>query len=371
MSANTETTSQDVPAVSSQGAEPASKPKEKTFVELTALDIVPSRPNYSHEFDVEKPSPIADRGFDVRRYRLPKGSVEPRPEPAAEPAAPDPEFDTAGSSRLIAIVGKRRRKPSDKGQKPKKKARSVVRTLRDESESDFLIQRDGEGPSVASFLEEEATIPPFPTAEEGPSVPAPYTGGEEVLFPTPLRSIEFIDISSDASPEEIPLQRPRRSGPSLNIEAEQRAESAPDTDAPTDTCLLPSGDPTATFEAPASTETVGASPSSNIEAEQRAESAPDTEAPMDTCPLPGGDPTTTSEAPAFTETVGASPTSPTPVPRSDNLDDMFSDTPPATKEVFGFGHLPIPRVTRPASRSTKKGARNNLVAILVVTVPED
>ncbi|XP_059315819.1 uncharacterized protein LOC132066534 [Lycium ferocissimum] len=137
MSVNTETTSQDVPSVSSQGTEPTSQPKGKTAVEPTALDIVPSKPNYNKEFEVEKPSPVDDRGFDVRR--LPKGSVEPRPEPAVEPTAPALEFDSASTSRIIAAA--KRRKPSDKGQKPKKRARNVIRTLRDETEPDFIVRR--------------------------------------------------------------------------------------------------------------------------------------------------------------------------------------------------------------------------------------
>ncbi|XP_059292225.1 uncharacterized protein LOC132045670 [Lycium ferocissimum] len=103
---------------------------------------------------------------------------------------------------------------------------------------------------------------------------------------------------------------------------------------------------------------------------------------MDTSPLPGGDPAATSEAPASTETAGVAPTS--PAPRSDNLDDMFSDTPPATGEAVGFGHLPIPRVTRAASRATETGSRDSLVRVFpapsveprrtrsaMVTVPED
>ncbi|XP_059315822.1 F-box/kelch-repeat protein At3g06240-like [Lycium ferocissimum] len=79
----------------------------------------------------------------------------------------------------------------------------------------------------------------------------------------------------DASPKEAPLKRPRRSGPSSDIEAEQRAESAPDT-----------------------------------------------EATMATSPLPDGDQATTSEAPAYTEAAGAVPASPNPAPKSDNLDEI-------------------------------------------------
>ncbi|XP_059281332.1 uncharacterized protein LOC132035026 [Lycium ferocissimum] len=239
MSANTETTSQDVPSVSSQGAEPTSQPKGKTAVEPTALDIVPNKPNYNKEFEVEKPSPVADRGVGV-------------------------------------------------------------------------------APSVESVPEEEASVPPFPSAGEGPSAPALHTGGEEVLYPTPLRSIEYVDISGDASSEETPLQRTRRAGLDSTAEAEQRVEPVPET-----------------------------------------------EAPQDTGSLPAGDPASTSEAPAPTEAAGAVPASPTPASRSDNFDDMFSDTPPATGEAAGFGHLPIPRVTRAASRSTETGSRDSLSVVLV------
>ncbi|XP_059290277.1 uncharacterized protein LOC132043826 [Lycium ferocissimum] len=250
---------------------------------------------------------------------LPKGSVEPKPEPTAEPAIPASEFDTARASRLIVAAEKRQRKPSAKGQK-KKRPRSDVWTLRDESESDIIIRRVGAGPFIASVPEEETTILPSSTAEEGTSIPTPNTGGEEdVLFPIPLRSIEFIDISGDASPEVAPLvKRPRRSGPSSDTEADQRAESAPDN-----------------------------------------------EAIMVTSPLPGGDQATTSEAPVSTEAAGAVPISPTPTSRSDNLEDMFSDIPSATREASGFGHLPIPRATRAASRSTKTGARDSLSVVLV------
>ncbi|XP_060182207.1 uncharacterized protein LOC132611860 [Lycium barbarum] len=192
---------------------------------------------------------------------LPRGSVVPRPEPAAEPAVSAPEFDSAGTSCIIAAANKRRRKPSDKGQKSKKR--------------------------------EEASVPPFPSAGKGPSALALHTG--------------------DDSSEETPLQRTGRSGLDLTAEAEQRAEPVPET-----------------------------------------------EAPLDTSSLPAGDPATTSEAPAPTEAVGAVLASTSPASRSDNFDDMFSDTPPATGESAGFGHLLIPRVTRAASRATDTGSRDSL-----------
>ncbi|XP_060203344.1 uncharacterized protein LOC132631686 [Lycium barbarum] len=63
---------------------------------------------------------------------------------------------------------------------------------------------------------------------------------------------------------------------------------------------------------------------------------------------------------------------------------MFLDTPPATGEAAGFGHLPIPQVTRAAGRATETGSRDSLVRIfpapnveprrtksVMVTVPED
>ncbi|XP_059310653.1 uncharacterized protein LOC132062010 [Lycium ferocissimum] len=63
---------------------------------------------------------------------------------------------------------------------------------------------------------------------------------------------------------------------------------------------------------------------------------------------------------------------------------MFVDTPPATTEASGLGHLPIPRATRRPTRSTESGSRSRLVDIFsapsaeprrarstMVTVPED
>ncbi|XP_060202848.1 uncharacterized protein LOC132631271 [Lycium barbarum] len=202
---------------------------------------------------------------------LPKGSVVPRPETAAEQVAPVPKFDLAGTSRIIVATNKRRRKPLEKGQKPKKRARSVVQTPRDEVEPDLIIRRVGVAPSVESVPEEEATVPPFPSVGEGPSAPALHTG--------------------DVSSEETPLQRTRRSGLDSTAEAEQGAEPISDTEALVDTGSLPAGDPAAT-----------------------------------------------SEAPDPTEAAGAAPASPTPAPMSDNFDDMFSDTPPATREASGSGN---------------------------------
>ncbi|XP_060182149.1 uncharacterized protein LOC132611793 [Lycium barbarum] len=171
--------------------------------------------------------------FNLNFACLPKGSVEPRPEPAAEPTAPVPEFDSAG----------------------------------------------------------------------------------------------------DASSKETPLKRTKRSGHAPTAEVEQRDEPVPETEAPLDTGSLPAGDPASTSEAPAPTEAAGVVPA--------------------------------SEAPAPAETTGAVPASPTPASRSDNFDDMFSDTPPTIGEAFAFGNLPIPRVTRAASRSTDTGARDSLSVVLV------
>ncbi|XP_060178857.1 uncharacterized protein LOC132609049 [Lycium barbarum] len=63
---------------------------------------------------------------------------------------------------------------------------------------------------------------------------------------------------------------------------------------------------------------------------------------------------------------------------------MFSDTPPATGEAAGFGHLPIPLATRAASRTTETRARDSLVRVFpapsmeprrtrsaVIIIPED
>ncbi|XP_059289394.1 uncharacterized protein LOC132042906 [Lycium ferocissimum] len=290
------------------------------FVRVRTSDIIP-----------EEYMPFPEKWND---NRLPKGSVQPRPGTAAEQAAPTPAFDSAGSSRIIAAAQKRR-KPSDKGDKPRKRARRVVRSLRDEEESDVIIRRVGVAPTFESVPEEEIAVPP-PSTEEAPSASTQLPGGEEILYATPLRSIEFIDITGEASSEEIPLQRPRRSGPESTAETGTRTEAAPGTEGPAETGSLPTEDPTIGLEASTST-----------------------------------------------EAAGAVPTTPT-APRSDSLDEMFLDTPPATGEAAGFGHLPIPRVTRAANRSTETGARESLVSLFpapsveprrtrsaVITVPED
>ncbi|XP_059295673.1 uncharacterized protein LOC132049014 [Lycium ferocissimum] len=255
MSANTDSASQDVPSVSSPGAEPVSKPKGKTLVEPTAMDIIPAKPNYNHEFAVEKAVQIADRG-------LPKGSVEPRTAPTAEPATPG--------------------------------------------------------------VEDEVPFPPVT---------------EYVQAAIPLRSIEFIDISGDVSPEATPLvKRPRRSETTLEIESSQRVETI-------------------------------------LEVEVTAATDPSSSA----------DPAIATEVLPTADTARAVPASPpAPSSRPDNLDDMLAGTPPATAEASGFGHLHIPRATRVANRSTETGARSKLVDIfpapsveprrtrsVVVTVPED
>ncbi|XP_060209810.1 uncharacterized protein LOC132636787 isoform X2 [Lycium barbarum] len=127
----------------------------------------------------------------AQNHGLPKGSVDPRPESAAEPATSAPEFDSAGASRILAAAAKRKR-PSDKGQKPKKRARSVTRTLRDETKPELLVRRISAAPSVAPIPEEGITVSPLPSAGEEPSAPALRTG--------------------DSSSEETSLQRIRRSG---------------------------------------------------------------------------------------------------------------------------------------------------------------
>ncbi|XP_060216657.1 F-box/kelch-repeat protein At3g06240-like [Lycium barbarum] len=149
-----------------------------------------------------------------------KGSVEPRLESTTEPATPAPEFDTARSSRLIAAAGKRQK------------------TLGHREE----------------------------TKEKGE---------ERCSDPEGRTRVRHSYSKGDASPEEAPLKRPRRSGPSSDIEAEQRAESAPNT-----------------------------------------------EATMATSPLSDGDQATSSEAPAYTEAARALPASPTPAPKFDNLDEI-------------------------------------------------
>ncbi|XP_060193348.1 uncharacterized protein LOC132622712 isoform X2 [Lycium barbarum] len=244
----------------------------------------------------------------AQNHGLPKGSVVPRPESAAAPATSASEFDTAGSSRILADAAKRKR-PSEKGQKPKKRARSVTRSLRDETEPDIIIRRVGATPSVAPIPEEAVSVPPLPSTGEGLLVPAPHSG--------------------ETSSEDTPLQRTRRLGEAAAAEAEQRTEPASETEVPIE-------------------------------------------------------PATTTEPPAFAEDTEAAPSSSTPAPRVDEFEDMFSGTPPATGEAAGFGHLPIPRATRSASRTSESGARDRLVSIfpapsverirtrsVTVTVPED
>ncbi|XP_060210743.1 uncharacterized protein LOC132637708 [Lycium barbarum] len=156
---------------------------------------------------------------------------------------------------------------------------------------------------MASILEGGITVSPPPSAGEGPSAPALYTGEEEIHYPTPLRSIEFIDTSGDISSEEAPLQRTRP------------------------------GEATA------------------AKAGQRTEPVPETEVPIDVHPMPDHEAAATSGLPAFAEAAEVLPSSPAPASRSDEFEDMFSDTPPATGEAADFGYLPIPRAMRTASRT--------------------
>ncbi|XP_060194891.1 uncharacterized protein LOC132624076 [Lycium barbarum] len=121
-----------------------------------------------------------------------------------------------------------------------------------------------------------------------------------------------------------------------------------------------------------------------VETEKRTEPVPEIEAPTGARPSPENEPATTVEPSTFAEFVEAAPSSSAPATRVDEFDDMFSRTPPASCEAVGFGHLPIPRATRPAYRAFDSGARDSLVNIFpapsveprrtrsaVVTVPED
>ncbi|XP_060195029.1 uncharacterized protein LOC132624240 [Lycium barbarum] len=67
--------------------------------------------------------------------------------------------------------------------------------------------------------------------------------------------------------------------------------------------------------------------------------------------LPSVEPTTAAEERTTADTAPVSP--PAPSSGQENLDDMLANTPPATGEASGFGHLRIPRATRVVSRSTE------------------
>ncbi|XP_060182166.1 uncharacterized protein LOC132611816 [Lycium barbarum] len=209
-----ETTSHDVPSVSSSGTEPASPVKTKSAFEPTASDIIPAKPNFNKDLKADKPSSVSDRGYDVRRYpssiteerldivradcgwdthpvwvfapgpdesvtdhRFPKGLVAPRSESTTEPTASASEFDTAGASRaLAAATAAKRKRPSDQGQQSKKRrARSVTRTLRDETEPDIIVRRVDAEPSVAPIPEGSVAVAPLRSTGEGLLVPALHT----------------------------------------------------------------------------------------------------------------------------------------------------------------------------------------------------
>ncbi|XP_060183012.1 protein MLP1 homolog [Lycium barbarum] len=97
-----------------------------------------------------------------------------------------------------------------------------------------------------------------------------------------------------------------------------------------------------------------------VESGQRTEPVPEIEVPTDVGPLPDYETAAPSEIPAFAEAAEAPQSSPTPASRPDAFDEMFADTPPVTDEAASFRHLPIPRATRAASRTTKSGARDGL-----------
>ncbi|XP_060178242.1 uncharacterized protein LOC132608193 [Lycium barbarum] len=97
--------------------------------------------------------------------RLPKGSVDPRPESGVEPTVSASEFDSAGTSHALAAA--KRKRPSERGQRSKKRAKSIVRTSRDEVEPDIIIRRvDGDSP-VAPIPKEVIAVSPLPSAAEG------------------------------------------------------------------------------------------------------------------------------------------------------------------------------------------------------------
>ena len=260
-----------------------------------------------------------------------------RSESGAASPAPASAFDMAGSARVLAEAAKRKR-PSEKGQPSKrKKARSVARPPREEVESDIIVRRVDPAPLAAPVPEETASEPPLPSMNEGILTPALLSSAEEILSPAPLRSVDFVDISGETSSEDTPLQRRKGAG--------ETAVAA------TDQGTVP---------------------------------VPETEAPTQARPSPGHEPVSTSEPPALARNIESIPSSSTPAPRVVDFEDMFSATPPATGEAAGFGHLPIPRVTRSANRQSESGSRDNLVTIFpapsveprrtrsaVITVPED
>ncbi|XP_060216522.1 uncharacterized protein At3g60930, chloroplastic-like [Lycium barbarum] len=146
---------------------------------------------------------------------LPKGSMDPRPESGAEPTASAPEFDSAGASRaLAAAAAAKRKRPSERGQKSKKKAMSVARTSRDEVEPDIIIRRVDADSPVAPIPEEAVSISPLPSAAEGLLVPVSQTG--------------------ETSSKEDPLQRTRRSGEAAAAEVGQKTGPVLETEIPVD-----------------------------------------------------------------------------------------------------------------------------------------
>ncbi|XP_060183150.1 uncharacterized protein LOC132613116 [Lycium barbarum] len=84
---------------------------------------------------------------------------------------------------------------------------------------------------MAPIPEEDISVSPLPSAGEGPSALALRTG--------------------DASSEETPLQRTKRSGEAPAAGAGQRTEPVPETEAPMDVDLLPHYETAATSELPA------------------------------------------------------------------------------------------------------------------------
>ncbi|XP_060195322.1 uncharacterized protein LOC132624578 [Lycium barbarum] len=251
-----ESTSHDAPPVSSPGAKPATPVK----FEPTVWDIIPAKFNFNKDLEVEKPSSVSDRGFDP--MGLPKGSVATRSESGTAPPASAPEFDTAGSSRVLSEAAKRKR-PSKKMQTPKrKKARSVARPSREETEPDIIVRRVGSVPTVASILEEAVSIPPLPSIDEGLLIPAPRSGAEEMLSPALLGSIDFVDISGETSSEDAPLQR-KTPGEAIAVEADKGVAPVPESEAPTGARPSPEHEPATIVEPSAFAENIEAAPSSS------------------------------------------------------------------------------------------------------------
>ncbi|XP_060180713.1 flavanone 3-dioxygenase 3-like [Lycium barbarum] len=136
---------------------------------------------------------------DHSRNSLPKGSVDPRPESAAEPTTSAPEFNSTGASRaLAAAAAAKRKRPSDKGQKSKRRARRVTRTLRDETEADIIVRRVDADAPMAPIPKEAVAVPPLLSASAGLLVPVVNHGIPQSVMKDALDAAsEFFDVPNE------------------------------------------------------------------------------------------------------------------------------------------------------------------------------